>query len=317
LLTSSETESAPLMNRGVIYAAGAYACWGLLPVFWKSLQHVDALEIVAHRILWSLAFAFVLLTLGRRWSRIGVIWRDRRVLATFLTTGMLLTANWFVYVWAVNADHIVETSLGYFINPLINVLLGSLVLKERLRIGQGVAMSVALAGVLYLTFQYGSFPWIALILAGTFALYGLLRKTAPLDSLDGFTLETALLTPMMVIFLIYRELTAQTAFAHGDPLTWTLLIAAGPITAAPLLLFAAGARRVSLVTLGVLQYIAPTLQFLIGVVAYGEPLTPSRLIGFALIWTALAIYTFDSLVHRRSTAAVMPSPSMRIDASCD
>jgi len=136
------------MNRGVLYAAGAYACWGLLPVFWKLLQHVDALEIVAHRIVWSLAFALVLLTLGRRWSRIGVTWRDRRVLATFLATGMLLTANWFVYVWAVNADHIVETSLGYFINPLINVLLGALVLKERLRIGQGVAMSVALAGVL-------------------------------------------------------------------------------------------------------------------------------------------------------------------------
>lgn len=304
------------MNKGVLYAAGAYACWGLLPVFWKLLQHIDALEIVAHRIIWSLAFAFVLLILGRRRMQIGAIWRDRRVLATFLTTGMLLTANWFVYVWAVNADHIVETSLGYFINPLINVLLGALVLKERLRIGQGVAMSVALAGVLYLTFQYGSFPWIALIIACTFALYGLLRKTAPLDSLDGFTLETALLTPVMIGFLVYRELTVQTAFAHGDPLTWMLLIAAGPITAAPLLLFAAGARRVSLVTLGILQYIAPTLQFLIGVVLYGEPLTTARLIGFALIWTALAIYTLDSLVHRRSADA-MPSSPMRIDVSCD
>ncbi len=304
------------MNKGVLYAAGAYACWGLLPVFWKLLQHIDALEIVAHRIIWSLAFAFVLLTIGRRRMQIGAIWRDRRVLATFLTTGMLLTANWFVYVWAVNADHIVETSLGYFINPLINVLLGALVLKERLRIGQGVAMSVALAGVLYLTFQYGSFPWIALITACTFALYGLLRKTAPLDSLDGFTLETALLTPVMIGFLVYRELTVQTAFAHGDPLTWMLLIAAGPITAAPLLLFAAGARRVSLVTLGILQYIAPTLQFLIGVVLYGEPLTTARLIGFALIWTALAIHTLDSLVHRRSTDA-MPSSPMRMDVSCD
>lgn len=304
------------MNKGVLYAAGAYACWGLLPVFWKLLQHIDALEIVAHRIIWSLAFAFVLLTLGRRRMQIGAIWRDRRVLATFLTTGMLLTANWFVYVWAVNADHIVETSLGYFINPLINVLLGALVLKERLRIGQGVAMSVALAGVLYLTFQYGSFPWIALIIACTFALYGLLRKTAPLDSLDGFTLETALLTPVMIGFLVYRELTVQTAFAHGDPLTWMLLIAAGPITAAPLLLFAAGARRVSLVTLGILQYIAPTLQFLIGVVLYGEPLTTARLIGFALIWTALAIYTLDSLVHRRSADA-MPSSPTRIDVSYD
>ncbi|MGQ9549644.1 MAG: EamA family transporter RarD [Roseiflexus sp.] len=305
------------MNRGVLYAAGAYACWGLLPVFWKLLQHVDALEIVAHRIIWSLAFVFILLIPGRRRSRIGGSWHDRRVLATFLTTGMLLTANWFVYVWAVNTGHIVETSLGYFINPLFNVLLGALLLNERLRTGQGVAMGVALVGVLYLTFQYGSFPWIALILASTFALYGFLRKTALLDSLDGFTLETALLTPVMIGFLTYRELTVQTAFVHGDLSTWILLVATGPITATPLLLFAAGARRVSLVTLGVLQYIAPTLQFLIGVVLYGEPLTISRLIGFALIWTALTIYTLDSLAHRRSTTAVAPSPPMRVDAPCD
>lgn len=295
------------MNKGVLYAAGAYACWGLLPVFWKLLQHIDAIEIVAHRIIWALAFAVVLLTASRRWSRISIVWRNRRVLATFLVTGVLLTANWFVYIWGVNTNHIVETSLGYFINPLVNVLLGALVLKERLRIGQGLAMSVALIGVLYLTFQYGSFPWIALVLAGTFALYGLLRKTASLDSLDGFSLETALLTPPMVALLAYRELTVHTTFIHGDPLTWFLLIAAGPITAIPLLLFAAGARRVSLVTLGVLQYIAPTLQFLIGVGLYGEPLTLPRLIGFVLIWTALAIYTFDSIVHRQVVLAPLPA----------
>jgi chloramphenicol-sensitive protein RarD len=297
------------MNKGVLYAAGAYACWGLLPVFWKLLQHIDALEIVAHRIIWALAFAVVLLTVGRRWSRIGNVWRNWHVLATFLVTGVLLAANWFVYIWGVNTNHIVETSLGYFINPLVNVLLGALVLKERLRIGQGLAMSVALIGVLYLTFQYGSFPWIALILAGTFALYGLLRKTASLDSLDGFSLETALLTPPMIAFLAYRELTTHTTFIHGDPLIWLLLIAAGPITAIPLLLFAAGARRVSLVTLGVLQYIAPTLQFLIGVGLYGEPLTLPRLIGFVLIWTALAIYTFDSIMHRQTIAAPLPAAS--------
>ncbi|MFQ3630029.1 EamA family transporter RarD [Roseiflexus sp.] len=291
------------MNRGVLYAASAYACWGLLPVFWKLLQHIDAFEIVAHRIIWALAFAVILLTIGRRWSRIGVAWRNWRVLATFLITGVLLTANWFVYIWGVNTNHIVETSLGYFINPLVNVLLGAIVLKERLRVGQGVAMSVALIGVLYLTFQYGSFPWIALILAGTFALYSLLRKTASLDSLDGFSLETALLAPPMIAFLAYRELTTHTTFIHSDPLTWFLLVAAGPVTAIPLLLFAAGARRVSLVTLGVLQYIAPTLQFLIGVGLYDEPLTLPRLIGFVLIWTALAIYTFDSVMYRQAVAA--------------
>ncbi len=297
------------MNKGALYAAGAYACWGLLPVFWKALQHVDALEIVAHRIIWALAFAVALLTIRRRWSRMNVAWRNRRTLATFLVTGALLTANWFVYVWAVNSNHIVETSLGYFINPLVNVLLGALVLKERLRSGQGLAMSVALVGVLYLTFQYGSFPWIALILAVTFALYGLLRKTAPLDSLEGFSLETALLTPPMIAFLAYREWTTHTTFIHSDPLTWILLMAAGPVTAIPLLLFAAGARRVSLITLGVLQYIAPTLQFLIGVGLYSEPLTLPRLIGFVLIWTALAIYTFDSIVHRQLDAAPSPATS--------
>lgn len=297
------------MNKGLFYAAGAYACWGLLPVFWKLLQHVDALEIVAHRVIWSLAFAILLLIVGRRWLRMNSAWRNRRVLTTFLITGTLLTANWFVYVWAVNNNHIVETSLGYFINPLVNVLLGALVLKERLRIGQGLAMSVALIGVLYLTFQYGSFPWIALILAGTFALYGLLRKTASLDSLEGFSLETALLTPPMIAFLAYREVTTQSTFIHSDPLTWILLVGVGPVTAIPLLLFAAGARRVSLVTLGVLQYIAPTLQFLIGVGLYGEPLTLARLIGFMLIWTALAIYTFDSVLHRQTVAAPSPATS--------
>lgn len=302
------------MNKGVLYAAGAYACWGLLPVFWKSLQHIDALEIVAHRIIWSLAFAVILLIADRRWSQISTAWRNRRVLATFMVTGALLAANWFVYVWAVNSNHIVETSLGYFINPLVNVLLGALVLKERLRIGQGAAMSVALIGVLYLTFQYGSFPWIALTLAVTFALYGLLRKTASLDALEGFSLETALLTLPMIAYLAYREVTGHATLIHHDPLTWLLLIAAGPVTAVPLLLFAAGARRVSLITLGVLQYIAPTLQFLIGVGWYGEPLTLPRLVGFALIWTALAIYTFDGIMHRQTVAPPLPAAS---ETPCD
>lgn len=294
------------MNKGLFYAAGAYILWGMLPIFWKLLAHVDSFEIVAHRFIWALAVGIVLLAARRHWSWIGTIWRDRRVLLTFIACGALLTINWFVYIWAVNDNHIVETSLGYFINPLVNVLLGVLVLKERLHVGQGVAVTIALLGVLYLTFEYGSFPWIALTLAGAFGIYGLLRKTARLNALEGFSLETALLALPAAAFLVYREQTVQTALLHAEPLTLALLVASGPATAAPLLLFAAGARRVSLVTLGILQYIAPTLQFLIGVGLYGEPLTFQRLIGFAIIWVALAVYTVDSLLRRRAASPTLP-----------
>ncbi len=289
------------MHKGVWYAAGAYMLWGLLPLYWKTLQHVPALEILAHRMAWSLAVVVLLSAARQQLQPIGDALRNRRVVRLFLITALLLSINWFLYIWAVNSGHIVETSLGYFINPLVNVLLGVVFLRERLRPWQGVAIAIALGGVTYLTANYGVLPWIALTLAGTFGLYGLLRKTAPLESLPGLTLETLLLFPSALAYLLYLEWIGRAAFGHAGATTTLLLIGAGGATALPLLLFAAGARRITLVSLGILQYIAPTTQFLIGVFVYDEPLTQARLIGFSLIWLALAIYTVDGALHASRT----------------
>jgi chloramphenicol-sensitive protein RarD len=292
------------MNKGVLYAAGAYICWGLLPLYWKALQHVPALEILAHRMVWSLLVVFLLLAYQRHWEWLSGIWRDKRVLLTFITSALLLSINWFVYIWAVNKNYVVESSLGYFINPLVNVLLGFLFLRERLRMWQGVAIFLALSGVLFLSITYGAPPWIALTLAGSFGLYGLLRKTARLNSLEGLTLETILLFVPALSYLLYREASGSGALGHTNAQTTLLLVGSGVATAIPLLLFASGARMVSLTTLGILQYIAPTLQFLIGIVVYHEALTGERLIGFSLIWLALAVYTMESIVTGRRTTRI-------------
>jgi chloramphenicol-sensitive protein RarD len=292
------------MRKGVAFSVGAYVMWGFLPVFWKTLQHVPALEILAHRVVWGCAVALLLVAARGRWRWLAEVAASKRTLLLFAASAILLTANWFVYIWAVNSGHVVETSLGYFINPLVNVLLGVLFLRERLRVGQAIAVAIACAGVLYLTVQHGSPPWIALGLASTFGLYGLLRKTATLGSLEGLTLETILLLVPALGFLLYRE-SAGGAFIHAGLATTVLLVLAGVATSAPLLLFAAGARRVTLTTLGILQYIAPTLQFALGVLVYGEPLTTQRLVGFCVIWLALLVYTAESAMRR--TAAPVPA----------
>jgi chloramphenicol-sensitive protein RarD len=286
------------MNKGLLYGAVAYAIWGLLPLYWKALHGVSALEILAHRIVWALAVAVLLVALRRSgWGWLRTAARSPRVVGAFALSAVLLSVNWGIYIWAVNAGHVVETSLGYFINPLANVLLGVLFLRERLRLGQALAVLTALAGVLYLTLQHGSPPWIALALASSFALYGLLRKTAALGSLEGLTLETLLMTGPALAYIAWAELSGAGAFLYGGPLTSLLLVGAGAVTAVPLLLFAAGARRVTLTTMGILQYIAPTLQFALGVTVFGEPLTSARLIGFGLVWAALVIYTLDGTIR--------------------
>lgn len=298
------------MNKGVLYAAGAYVCWGLLPLYWKSLAGVPAGQILAHRIVWSLVFVGLLLTLRHKWGWLSGTLRKPRVLLTFALSGTLLGINWFVYIWAVNAGFIVETSLGYFINPLVNVLLGFLLLNERLRPAQWMALALALGGVLYLTFSYGAFPWIALVLAFSFGIYGFIRKTATLNSAEGLFLETALLFLPAFGFLLLQESRGVGALAHSNMTTNLLLVGAGIVTSVPLLLFASGARRITLTTLGLLQYIAPTLQFLIGVLIYHEAFGLSRLIGFGLIWLALIFYTAESLINRRRTlvAAAVETP---------
>jgi chloramphenicol-sensitive protein RarD len=292
------------LSRGVAYATAAYVLWGLFPLYWKALDEIPASQILAHRIVWSLAFVGLILTLRRNWRWLNGAIRQPRVLLTFAISGSLLAINWFTYIWGVNAGFIVETSLGYFINPLVNVLLGYLILKERLRPAQWLALSVALAGVLYLTFNYGSFPWIALTLAFSFGTYGLLRKTAALNSAEGLFLETAILFLPAFGFLLLHEFRGTGTFAHTQISTTVLLAGAGVVTSIPLLLFAAGARLITMTTLGLLQYIAPTLQFLIGVLIYDEPFGPARIVGFSLIWLALLVYTLESLHHRRKVHAL-------------
>jgi chloramphenicol-sensitive protein RarD len=287
------------MTKGIAAAVVAYALWGILPVYWKALQTVPAFEILCHRTIWSLVFVLLILTARRQWGWLQRARQDRRLLLTFGSSATLLGLNWFTYIWAVNAGHIVDSSLGYFINPLISVLLGVFFLRERLRLWQGIAIGIATAGVLLLTLGYGAFPWIALTLALTFGFYGLLRKTAPLGSLEGLSLETALLSIPTLAYLAYLEWMGTSSFGHAGTMTSLLLALSGLVTAFPLLMFAYAARQVTLATVGILQYIAPTLQFLLGVFVYEEPFTRTRLVGFAAIWIALLIYSVEGVVRER------------------
>jgi chloramphenicol-sensitive protein RarD len=290
------------MPTGPLAAAAAYVLWGVFPLYIKQVAAVPALQVVAHRSWWSLVFVFGLLALlGRlRWVRAALA--DGRTLRVFALSALLLSANWLVYVWAVSAGRIVDASLGYFINPLVNVLLGVWLLRERPRPLQWVAVAIAGAGVAWLVLGAGEWPWIAFVLAGSFALYGLLRKTAPLGAAEGLALETLMQAPVALLLIGWWTWQGSGAMRVDAPATSMWLLAAGPFTAVPLLLFAYGARRVTLATLGLLQYLGPTLQFLIGVVVYGEPFTAERAVGFALIWAALAIYTAESLWQWRRTA---------------
>lgn len=290
------------MNKGLWYAVGAYVLWGVLPVYWKALQTVPPIQIVGHRMVWSLVFVGVLFVLKPHWSRFYQVAKHKKVLLIYLTAGSILFFNWFTYVWAVNAGYVVETALGYFTNPLVSVLLGVVLLRERLRLWQWAAVASAAGGVLYLTFIYGSLPWIALVLAFSFGVYGLVKKTAPLPALDGLFLETALLFLPAFFLLFFQEAAGSGAFGHSSLVVNLLLIFTGVATGLPLLWFAAAARRVPLTTIGVLQYIAPTMQFLLGVYLYHEPFNASRLVGFSLIWLALLIYTIEGVVERRKAA---------------
>jgi chloramphenicol-sensitive protein RarD len=284
------------MNRGIAYASAAYLLWGVAPVYFKALQSVPPPEILAHRIVWSLALCAALLLALRRLQWLADLRRQPRVLAWFVASSLLVATNWFVYIWAVNSGRVVDASLGYFINPLVNVLIGSVFLHERLRIAQWLAVGIAAAGVAWLTWQAGTPPWIGLTLALSFGFYGLLRKTAALGAIEGLTLEAVLLAPLAAAYLLWLESGGHGSFADGDTATRLLLFAAGPVTAVPLLLFAAGARRIPFTTLGLLQYLGPSLQLLLGVFLYGEPFA-ERAPGYVLIWVALALFTAEGLAQ--------------------
>ncbi len=281
-------------SLGGLYAALAFTIWGLFPLFFRHIAQVPAAEVLVHRIVWSLLLLLGVLTLRRQWAWLGRLRTQPRVVAAFAASALLLSVNWLVYVWAVTHDHVIDSSLGYFINPLVNVLLGYTVLHERLRRLQWVALALAAGGVLWLTVQAGQLPWIALALAGSFGLYGLLRKIATLGPLEGLTLETLLLAPLALVAMALWWHQGSNVFPAPNASLNALLMATGPLTAIPLLLFAAGARSVSLTTLGLLQYIGPTIQLVLGVWLFNEPFGGARLVGFVLIWVALAIYSAES-----------------------
>ncbi len=293
------------MNKGLWYGIAAYGCWGLFPIYWKWLHHVPAIELIAHRIIWSFVALVIVLAVMRQWRSFRVEIAKPRVLRLYVLAAVLIGINWFVYVWAVNQGYIVETSLGYFINPLLNVLMGVIILREKLRPAQWVPIGLAAAGVLYLTLLYGSLPWIALTLAFSFGLYGLVKKLAPLGSLYGLTLETGVLLLPMVGYLIFAEVNGQGVFLHTDLVSNLLMLGAGPVTVIPLLLFASAVRRVPLSTMGILQYLAPTLQFLLGVLVYGEAFSSAQFVGFGLVWLALIVYTIENVWQRRRALSIV------------
>jgi chloramphenicol-sensitive protein RarD len=290
------------MRTGILSAASAFLCWGLFPLYFHAIGEVPPLQILAHRMLWSLLFLVIVLLVRKQWAWLAVV-RQPRIFGSFVASAVLLSVNWLIYIWAVNNGHVIEASLGYFINPLVNISLGYLLLKERLRPAQWAAIAVAALGVAWLTWQAGTVPWIALALAFSFGGYGLLRKTAALGALEGLSFETMVLFPVAAAYVVWLTVNGQNAFVNTDSTsTRLLLMAAGPITAIPLLLFASGARQIPLSVLGLLQYLAPTLQFLLGVWLFREPFTPDRLVGFALIWAALALFAAEGLLRRPSSA---------------
>ena len=286
------------MTRGLWYGLAAYAIWGLFPIFWKLIEFVPADQIIAHRIIWSFVLLAIVLGVRRAVFGPGLAMPRGPATALYTTAAVLIAVNWFMYVWAVNHGFILETSLGYFITPLVNVLLGVVLLGERLRRLQWIAVALAAAGVLYLALVYGDVPWIAIGLAVTFGTYGLVKKKGPLGSLEGLALETGLLFVPAVAYILLAETRGTDAFLQVDASTRLLIAAAGPVTTLPLLLFAAAVQRIPLSAIGILQFIAPTIQFLLGILVYGEPFNRQQFTGFMLVWAAVVVFAVEGVRTR-------------------
>lgn len=283
---------------GNMYAVAAYTLWGMLPLYWKMLKHVPAGEILAHRIFWSFVFVLGLAVAQKRWSKMKEMLRDFKVLWRIALCTVLISINWGLYIWAVNSNHIVEASMGYYINPLIVILLSMIVLKEKLNIWQGVSVGLATVGVAIMTIEYGKVPWVALSLAISFGLYGLFKKLVNAESIVGLGVETLLITPLALGYILFKQMSG--AGAVGVSLTTTLfLLCSGFATATPLLWFAQAARRIPLSTVGFYQYIAPTISLTLGVLLFKEQFTPTHAISFGFIWTGLAIYTLSMVLKPR------------------
>jgi chloramphenicol-sensitive protein RarD len=285
---------------GVLSGLGAYALWGLFPLYFPLLEPAGGLEIVAHRVLWSLVFVGLLLTIRRSWSQVRALVSDGRRLLVLTGAALLIAVNWLVFVYGVNSGQVVETSLGYFINPLVSVLLGVVVFSERLRVLQWVAVGIAAVAVTVLTVDYGRPPWIALALAASFGLYGVMKKLVRVEAAPGLFVETALVAVPAAVVLAVLHSDGHGTFGNEGAGHALLLASCGIATAVPLLLFAAAARRIPLSTVGLLQYLTPLMQLAIGVFVYDEPMPPARLAGFVIVWVALAVFTVDSLRHARA-----------------
>ena len=294
------------MNKGILYGIGAYVLWGFFPIYWKFLHPVPALQVIGHRIGWSFIMLAVYVLITKQWQDFRSVAFKAKTIGMYSIAAVLLSINWLIYVWGVNAGFIVETSLGYFINPLLSVLLGVIFLRERLRPMQWIPVGLAAVGVMYLTFVYGRPPWIALSLAFSFGFYGFVKKLSPLGSLYGLTLETGIVFPVALIYLVVVGVTGTGAFFHAGTLIDLFLIGAGIVTTIPLLMFASAAKQIPLTLVGLLQYIAPTLQFLIGVFVYKEAFDFSHFIGFAIVWVALIFFAVESYFAKRTPIPSIP-----------
>ncbi len=280
-------------------ALGAQGTWGLFPFYWKQIEDVPAIQVIGHRIVWSFVTLAAIALWTQQATRLRRTAGSRRVLGLYAAAAVLISANWFTYIWAVNHRFIVETSLGYFVNPLVTVLIGVVIFGERLRAAQWVAVGCAAAGVLYLAIEHGSLPWIALALTATFAGYSAVKKLAPLGSLDGLTVETAWVTLPALAYLSYADHSGEGAFVHGGLSTTLYLAGAGLVTTMPLVMYATAVRSIPLSMIGVTQYVSPTLQLVIGVLFYHEPFTRAQMIGFSGVWTGLLVFGLDGWFSRK------------------
>lgn len=302
------TPTAPRSSYrvGLLLGVGAYGLWGLFPLFWPLLEPASPLEILADRFFWSFVFLAIFITATRSWSRLRPALSQKRNLALLVVASALIGLNWGVYIWAVNSGRVVEASLGYFINPLVIVLLGTLVFKEHLRRLQWTAVGIAAVAVAILTAGFGGVPWIALALAFSWAGYGVVKKIVGMDPIASLTIETAYATPVAAVYLIWLQAQGELVFGHSSPGNTMLLMLTGVVTAVPLVMFGGAANRIPLSTIGVLQYLTPTIQFIIGITVAGEVMSTFQWIGFVVVWLALAVFTYDGVRHARRTRAGLP-----------
>lgn len=300
--TRTDVDASSETTRGLLALSCAFLIWGVLPLYVRLLRYVPPVQLTSHRLVFCCLFVLGFLRARGAQSEVWAALRERKSRNRLIASSIAIGVNWLGFVWAVNNDHVVDASLGYFINPLLNVVLGVIVLREHLRPKQRIAIGFAAVGVAYLTWLAGTPPWIALMLAFSFSLYGLLRKTVAVDAMAGLGAETLLSSPFAIIYLAYCEWTGSGALSHGTAATWCLLALSGALTALPLWLFAYGARRVRYSTVGVMQYIGPTISLAIGVVLLREPFPAAKALGFALIWSGLVIYAVDGFLSRERTA---------------